>query len=258
MTALVTGGVFYAPDWLFTLGTCAFICFALWELFTMLRSRGSEVHRSFGVAVGAVIPLVVGFQLGQGRSGEVLFIVLACFFLFLFQFLRKDDPRSLEGISLTLFGIMYVSWFMSFILKIRMLEFGPLWIGYLVLVTKGSDIGAYLGGSLFGRHTLVPHISPKKSVEGTGAGLAASVALSLLFYDILPFKFSWIQLAVMGLLTGVVGQCGDLSESLIKRYCGVKDSGSRLPGFGGFLDIMDSVLFTTPLLYFFILTLERV
>jgi phosphatidate cytidylyltransferase len=254
LTAAIAWTIFAAPIWVFTLVTGGFICAGLYELLTMLRSRGVPVYRLFGVAVGAVIPLVVGLQLGSGRSGEVLFIVLACFGLFLLQFLRKNDPRALEGIALTLFGILYVSWFLSFAIRIRFLPDGGLLIAYLLTVTKGGDVGAYFGGTLFGRHTLVPHVSPRKTVEGTLAGIAASVALSLAFYDILPFDPGPWQLGLLGLLLALVAQCGDLSESLIKRSCGARDSGGGLPGFGGFLDLMDSALFTIPLFYFYLQT----
>jgi phosphatidate cytidylyltransferase len=129
---------------------------------------------------------------------------------------------------------------------------GHLWIAYLIAVTKIGDIAAYFIGSLWGRHSLIPHISPKKSVEGTLAGLSASVLVSAAFAGHLPVAFGAWQLAGIGLVTGIVAQCGDLSESLIKRYCGAKDSSRTIPGFGGLLDVMDSVLFTAPLFYFFL------
>lgn len=264
LARIVTGGslglfiaitIFIAPFWFFCLALGVFICLGLYEFFTMLKKKGIVVYRLFGIVIGAAIPVVVSLQLGFSRSGEVLFIVLACFSLFLLQFLHKDNPRALEGISLTFFGIMYISWFLSFIIRIRFFPGGDLWVAYLLVVTKGADVGAYVGGSLWGRHTLVPHISPRKSVEGTVAGILASALLSVSFYDILPLEFSRLHLLVIGLLMGLVGQCGDLSESLIKRYCSVKDSGRRLPGFGGFLDTMDSVLFTSPLFYFYLLSM---
>lgn len=251
---LIGWGIFSAPLWAFSLITFALIVAGLHEFFTMLRLHPVKVYRFFGVCVGAVIPVVVHFQLGYGRSGEVLFIVLACFCIFLIQFSRNDNPHALEAVSMTFFGIMYVSWFLSFVIKIRHLPGGAYWVAYLVAVTKSGDIGAYLGGSFFGRHSLLPHISPKKSVEGTLAGVTASAIVSLLFYDILPFKFGALQLALLGLFIGLIGECGDLSESLIKRYCGVKDSGRLLPGFGGVLDLLDSVLFTAPLFYFYLQT----
>ena len=154
------------------------------------------------------------------------------------------------GISLTLFGILYISWFLSFLIKIRFLEGGVIWVAYLLAVTKAGDIGAYAVGTLFGRHSLMPHISPKKSVEGTLGGLLVSALVSLSLGPTLPLNFEMFHLLVLGLLIGVIGQIGDLSESLMKRFCNAKDSGNFLPGMGGFLDAVDSILFTAPIFYF--------
>ena len=128
--------------------------------------------------------------------------------------------------------------------------FQKAWIAYLLAVTKAGDIGAYAVGTLFGRHSLIPHISPKKSVEGMGGGLAASILASFFLRRALPLHFECFHVLVLGFLIGVVGQIGDLSESLMKRFCNAKDSGHLLPGMGGFLDAVDSILFTAPIFYF--------
>lgn len=253
--ALIASALFFFPPWFFSAGTCVFILVGLFEFFTMLRKRGAPCFRLFGVVIGAIIPLVVHFQLGVTQSGEVLFIVLASLGLFIIQLSKNENPSALEGIAITFFGIMYVSWFLSYLIKIRYLTGGEVWIFYLLAVTKVGDMAAYGVGQFFGRHALIPHISPKKTIEGTGAGLASSTVASLCFYGLLPYPFSFINLIVLGILLGLVGQCGDLSESLIKRYCGVKDSGKVIPGMGGVLDIADSVLLTTPLFFFFLKTL---
>jgi len=252
--ALLVYGIFFAPVWFFSLGTAAFIIAGLYEFFAMLRKKGAIEYGVFGMLVGAVIPFVVHLQLGSGRSGEVLFIVLACFGLFLLQFARKDNPYALEGISITFFGIMYISWFLSFAIKLRFLDGGEWLIAYALVVTKSSDIGAYCIGMPLGRRLLIRHISPKKTVEGTLGGLLVAGLVSMLFASVLPFSINIYGLFLLGALIAAIGQSGDLAESLIKRYCGVKDSGSRIPGFGGVLDMMDSVLFTTPLFYFYVQT----
>ncbi|MBF0253513.1 MAG: phosphatidate cytidylyltransferase [Candidatus Omnitrophica bacterium] len=250
--ALVLWGVWLAPLIVFGMGVCTFSAIALYEFLTMLKLRGVAVNRFFGVVMGFVIPLVVYFQWGITQSGEVLFVVLACFFLFLIQFTRRENPRALEGIALTFFGIMYIGWFLSFVNKMLFIDGAAQWITYLLAVTKSSDIGAYVVGSAFGRHQLIPHISPKKSVEGTAAGLLTSVLVSMCAYGHLPLNFSYFHLAILGGAIGLVGQCGDLAESLIKRYCQTKDSATILPGFGGLLDVIDSILFTAPLFYFYL------
>ncbi len=252
--AVITYGIFWAPVWLFSLGTGVWIACGLFEFFTMLKRKGVLVYRVFGIVIGAVIPTVVHFQLGSNRSGEVLFIVLACFGLFILQFSRRDRPYALEGVALTFFGIMYISWFLSFIIKIRYMPSGSIYLAYLLAVTKSGDIAAYVLGTFLGRHTLIPHISPRKTMEGTLGGILASCLVSLAFAGVFPGSPSLAQLAFLGFLFGVAGLCGDLAESLIKRYAQAKDSGTLLPGLGGVLDAMDSVLFTAPLFYYYLQT----
>ena len=185
----------------------------------------------------------------HGRGRSFLSSSAASFFLS-FNFSTGKNEDALIGIALTLFGILYVSWFLSFAVKIRYLEGGAVWVAYLLTVTKSADIGAYTFGSLFGRHSLIPHVSPKKSVEGLFGGLFLSLVVSMLFVGHLPRQWSLPHLAILGLLIGIIGQIGDLSESLMKRFCQAKDSGAILPGMGGVLDAVDSILFTAPIFYF--------
>lgn len=252
LITLISYVLFFCLETAFAIMVTGFIGLAMYELLTMFRKADVPVYRLFGVSMGLVIPAIVYMELGHTQSGEILFLVLGCLFLFLLQFFRKDHSFALIGIALTLFSILYVSWFLSFLIKIRFMHDGVIWIAYLLAVTKSADIGAYLVGSLVGRHSLIPHISPKKTIEGTTAGCLASVAVSLAFRPVLPVPISAEHLLVAGLLMGVVGQIGDLSESLMKRFAGAKDSGGLLPGMGGVLDAVDSVLFTAPLFYFYL------
>ncbi len=242
--------LFYTPPVGFSCLVFVFIGFALFEFFTLLRQNGTPSYRFFGVSIGMVIPVVVSMEQGVTRSGEVLFLILACLFLFMLQFSRKDNHEALVGIAVTLFGILYVSWFSSFLIKIRFLQGGAVWVAYLIAVTKSADIGAYVVGSLIGRHPLMPHVSPKKSVEGFFGGLFFSILVSYAAKPFLPLDFTVPHLIVLGAIIGVVGQIGDLSESLMKRSCNVKDSGALFPGMGGVMDVGDSILFTAPIFYF--------
>jgi phosphatidate cytidylyltransferase len=119
----------------------------------------------------------------------------------------------------------------------------------VLLITKLGDIGAYLVGSRFGKTPLIPRISPKKTIEGAIGGLIFSILGAFISRPFLGF--SYLHLIVLGIVFGIVGQLGDLSESLIKRDCQVKDSGKILPGMGGILDEIDSLLFTAPTFYFY-------
>jgi phosphatidate cytidylyltransferase len=120
-------------------------------------------------------------------------------------------------------------------------------------VTKAGDIGAMLFGTLFGKHPLLPKVSPNKSIEGTFGGLVVSSMAAVLMRSFLPDlpHFTVWYIALMGVFFGSLGQLGDLSESLIKRDCNVKDSGNILPGVGGILDAIDSLLFSAPAFYLY-------
>ena len=242
--------LFFTSGFFFSLELILFVGLALYEFLTLLRKANIPVYRLFGVVMGIGVPIIAYMESGLTQSGEVLFLVLGCLFIFVLQFFHKDHSQALVGIALTLFGILYISWFLSFLIKIRFLEGGMLWTAYLLAVTKAADIGAYCMGSLFGRHSLIPHISPRKSIEGTLGGLLTSVIVSVAFSRYLPLQFSLLHVVVLGLLIGAVGQIGDLSESLMKRFCQTKDSGNLLPGMGGVLDAVDSILFTAPIFYF--------
>jgi len=251
---LVVFTIFIAPSWFFSLIIIALIALSLYEFYTMVESKGVSVYKYFGMILGIIVPLGIYLRKeGVIIDVEPLLIVLACLITVMLQLTRRDSSNALVKMSLTLFGILYISWFFSFIIKIKFMEHGALLCGFLVLVTKGGDIGAYIIGSLTGKHALIPRISPKKSVEGLLGGLASSFILAIMYrplIDFIPFG----HICVLGLLLGVLAQLGDLSESLIKRDCGVKDASAIFPGLGGGLDVLDSLLFTTPAFYFYMIT----
>jgi phosphatidate cytidylyltransferase len=150
----------------------------------------------------------------------------------------------------TTFGIVYVAWFFSFLMKLRYLPNGAKWVFYTIFIVKLGDAAAYFFGKAFGRVKLVEHISPQKSVEGAVAGFLATVLASLVSKTYLS-HVSAIHFLVMGVAVGFLAALGDLAESLIKRDVGVKDSGA-LPGLGGILDVMDSLLLSIPFVYYYI------
>ena len=161
------------------------------------------------------------------------------------------------SISVSLFGLLYVAWLFSFFIKLRYLDNGGLWICFVVLVCKLGDVGAYFIGKRFGRHKLIQRISPNKSIEGSLGGFLVSVLTACsarLFLPAVPV----VHLLVLGVLLGILGQLGDLAESLLKRDSQVKDSGRIIPGFGGVLDLIDSLLFTAPALYFYLTVIMKI
>jgi len=126
-----------------------------------------------------------------------------------------------------------------------------MFIAFLILVTKATDVGAYLIGKKFGKTLLIPRISPKKTKEGALGGLIFGSVTALLFGKLLT-GMEYYHILFLGLLLSIIGQVGDLAESLFKRDFDVKDSSHSLPGLGGVLDVIDSLLFTAPIFYFYI------
>ncbi len=242
-------------DWLNGLAVTAFILAGLFEFFSMLEKKGVHAYKYFGIAMGSVIPLSILFRFELTKSWELFFIVIALLFLITMQFKRRQNSGAIVAISTTVFGILYVSWFASFLIKIRYLPGGMALLTSLIIITKLGDVGAYLTGRRFGRTPLLPRVSPKKSMEGALGGLLFSVAGSLFCKGLL--SFSYVHLAFLGISLGLVGQLGDLSESLMKRDCEVKDSSAIIPGIGGVLDLIDSLLFTAPVFYFYISLILR-
>ncbi len=236
--------------WVCGLAVTVFIFIGLYEFFTMLEKKGIRIYKYFGIGMGIVIPLSIVLNFELTKSWELLFIVLAVLFLLLMQFTRRDSSGTIVGISTTIFGILYVSWFMSFMIKIRYLNGGAGFILSLLLIAKLGDIGAYLIGSRFGKTPLIPRISPKKSVEGAIGGLLFSIGGALISKPLLNLPYPY--LVCIGLFLGVLAQLGDLSESLMKRDCQVKDSGNIFSAMGGVLDVIDSLLFTAPVFYFYL------
>ena len=157
--------------------------------------------------------------------------------------------------ALVVGGILYVGLLLSYLVDLR-LEAGRNWVFLAIFATFGSDTLAYFIGKAFGRHRMAPRISPGKTWEGAAAGLIGAVAVSLLFTIDWPLQLpiSYGEAVLLGVLISVFGQLGDLVESMFKRYAGVKESGSLMPGHGGLLDRMDSILFagvTVHVYYFF-------
>ncbi len=226
------------------------IAACLWEYFTMLERKGIGVYKYVGTALGVILPLSIAFRFELTRGWELLFTVLGILALTLIQFKRRTSSGAIVELSTTIFGILYISWFLSFMIKIRYLDAGLGLLAGLLLMTKLGDIGAFLIGMRFGKTPLMPLISPKKSVEGALGGLLFSALGAMISKPLLGG--SWFQLAAMGVVFGALAQLGDLSESLMKRDCQVKDSSQVLPGMGGVLDVMDSLLFTAPAFYLYI------
>lgn len=237
------------------LASCLLILIALYEFFYMVEKKGVRLFKPLGLLVGALIPITIYFRFSIQEGWQFLFVVIGIFILFLSELTKKDAHQSVLSISATVFGIIYISWCFSFIIRIRQLPEGAMLTGFLILVTKSSDVGAYLWGKKFGKTRLLKRISPKKSLEGAIGGFFTSLAIGIIFSLFIGSINFWGKFFII-IILAIIAQLGDLFESLIKRDCQVKDSGKLLPGMGGILDVIDSLIFTAPTFYLY-LTMMR-
>jgi phosphatidate cytidylyltransferase len=214
----------------------------------MAKAGGQHPLTPLGMAGGL---MVAGLQF-FGASGAWLGLGVAGWLMILLIRLLLD-AADLKGAAsrgaITLLGVVYVAGLLSFSALLRGLDDGITYIFYLTLVTWAGDIGAFYVGTALGKRPLYPAISPHKTVEGGLGGLACSVLAScaarLWFWE----RLGVVQTLSLGIGLGVMGQVGDLCESMLKRGFGVKDAGALIPGHGGILDRIDSLLFTGPVLY---------
>jgi phosphatidate cytidylyltransferase len=153
--------------------------------------------------------------------------------------------------AVLLMGFLYVPLLMSHLVMIRLLPHGIPWLFLIMVIVMSGDSAAYYVGSSFGKTKLYPAVSPKKSVEGSLGGLAGSLVGAFIFKALFFHELRPLDCIATALLLGVLGQLGDLFESLLKRSCGVKDSGTIFPGHGGVLDRLDSLLFAGPAAYYY-------
>jgi phosphatidate cytidylyltransferase len=224
------------------------------EFYRMARNRGIRPQVVLGIIFGVLIALSFypGFSLFRGTGAA--FCITAGMFSIMSARLFSPRPvdGALEDIAVTLLGIFYIALLFGFQVAIRKYDDGKQWIVFLYLVIWASDTGAYYIGTLLGKHKLYPKISPKKSVEGLIGGMIAAAGAGLLCRAWFLPAVSFEEAAVLGIVLAVAGTLGDFVESLFKRSVGVKDSGNLIPGHGGILDRMDSMLFAAPVLYYYL------
>ena len=246
----------------------------LWEYFQMIEHSGMRCFKAFGMACGAASFIGSFLTLRTNSQSAAYDFEMFVLLVFLFGVFARQMFRStakyapLETMAYTLFGLLYVAWLFNLMTKIVYViprtangaTVGQYYVLYLVVVTKVADMGAYLVGSRIGRHRMIAHISPAKTWEGFGGSLAFAVVGSYLVILLMQRQLAWLNFfnaTVLGLLIGLAAVVGDLGESLIKRSTGVKDSGGLLPGIGGVLDLIDSLLFSAPILFFYLRFLVR-
>lgn len=253
------------------IGLLAFV--ATMEYFRMLRAAKARCFPLLGLGVSAGYMLVLyGYYLsGSPPPPWLEALVFSVVLAGAFSLQLREPVRGIESllaVAVTVLGFGYVAFLFNFSAHLlfvlpggldvpgRVSAQGAFLLLWLLAVTKFTDMGAYITGSLFGRHKMIPHISPGKTWEGFGGALffaqLAACGLYAAFPVELAFFGGWTHVVVLGFVLAILAVIGDLAESVVKRALDAKDSGRMLPGIGGSLDLIDSVCFTAPALYFYL------
>jgi phosphatidate cytidylyltransferase len=224
---------------------------ALWEYNNVILKETDRWSRFYGVIVGAMVVPV--FYLG--RPGAVLpYIIVSILVLFVNRFFyEREFAGAIGWTGARLLGIVYIAVPLGHLIVLRETELGPWWILFALTVIWANDTFAFFVGNLAGRHKLSPAISPNKTVEGAVGGLSGGVLGAILFNRFFNMGAGPFEVFYLSIVIGTLGILGDLVESLIKRGAGVKDTGNIIPGHGGVMDRVDSLLFAIPALYYYLI-----
>jgi len=226
----------------------ALIAAAAYEFYAMTKKRGTRPFTLLGIAACAVafnLPWIT-----PGKADFRLLVAAVAGVAFLLLFFRQSRANALADLAVTLFGVVYVGILASYVTGIFMFEAGGKIALFYIAVSKSSDIGGYLAGRLAGRHKLALSISPNKTIEGSLGGIALSLMAAFLLQGMLPAAVPGEWLILFALAVNIASQFGDLSESVIKRSCEVKDSAVFLPAVCGALDLIDSLLLSAPVAFY--------
>lgn len=231
----------FAPEWLFlgVVSLAAILCY--YEYDAIGKAYGFGAPGPLGYGAGLILLL---------WNGEGWLVLTAAALVAMAFAMRDSDlSKSLPRSALLLLGLVYIFGAWKCAVLIRAVS--PHWLMYALLVNWCGDIGAYYTGRSIGKHKLAPQVSPKKTWEGAAGSIVASILLAgayLVYFLHVPIP----EVIALTIVVNAAGQLGDLVESSAKRGAGVKDSGTMLPGHGGFLDRVDSTLFALPVVYAFV------
>lgn len=239
---------FSGPFW-FTLFTALIAAVALYEYYHMSLAGKRLPERLLAIGFGALLVPLFASQQAYALQAGLVFVVLFFGLIFLWRF--GDLQQVVQQLALLLFGFFYVPLLLGHLVLLRGLPFGREWIYLVLLIVMASDTGAYFSGITLGRHKLYPAISPNKSVEGAVGGLLGALVGAFVARATFFPALDAGDCLLLGLGLGAMSQLGDLFESMLKRACGVKDSGVLFPGHGGILDRLDSLLFAFPLAFYY-------
>ena len=246
----------WAPKWLFMVVLLALVERSLYEYFFMARQGGLRVFRELGYPAGAVVCLSQWKSLGTSSAAELAALIIVVIVIpVLGLWMTLDSADYLIGVSTTLFGVIYTAFTLSCLFPLRFSRVGLRFADgrqillFLLAVICVGDIFAYLTGRTLGRRLIFPRVSPRKTLEGSLGGLAASIIVGWTYARLFWRVSQWTTVIPCAACVAVAGQVGDLIESALKRSANLKDSGALLPGHGGLLDRVDSLLVGAPVFW---------
>lgn len=272
--AVVLATVLWLPSWAGWLVLIAGTMLAQYEFYGFIRRSGIPAFWILGLVCGAALVSAVFFTVGpspgdmrRSAEGENMVLLASLAAVLVRQLIERRNAQRLATMACTLLGVLYVPFLMNYFARLAFAwegafakrGLGPTGMGLvllLILVVKVSDTGAYTVGKLWGRHKMFPRISPGKTWEGAVGGLSAGLLASCAFAAGMGYRMGELHLSLahavaLGVLLPAAGMLGDMAESLLKRSAGIKDAGDLVPGFGGVLDVLDSLLFGAPVLYLY-------
>lgn len=221
----------------------------LWELY---RAVGME--KTMPAIIGYIVSIGLDCLTAQGKHEWMFMLLILTLMVMMACYVIAYPKYNSEQIIMVFFGLIYVTVMLSFVFQVRFLEGGILMVWLIYIGAWGSDTCAYCVGKLIGKHKMPSTLSPNKTIEGCVGGIAGAALIGFLFA--LGFyrdnSTLWWQFAVVGAVSSVISQIGDLTASAIKRNHDIKDYGKLIPGHGGILDRFDSIIFTAPIVYYLI------
>ena len=228
-----------------------FLCGAIYEIYLILEKKEVKTFKKTGVFFAALIFLSAIFY----NDIFVLYIYTVMILYLFFSVVFSKKINDLPGVFFTSGPVLYVTILGIYIIKLRLLPDGIYFLFLLPLLTWIYDAGAYFTGRFFGKHKLIPELSPGKTVEGLFGGILINIiTIVIIKFTVLPnyLNFKITDAIILPLLTSCFGQVGDIAASVIKRYGGVKNSSNLFSEHGGILDKMDSMLFNAPVIYLYV------
>lgn len=226
------------------------------EFYAMMKAKGYRPYTWLGILCG----LALSLHVYRGGLSIALLLTLTLMLVMIIELFRRETAHALNHIAITVMGVLYVAWLGSHLILLREArgvagagdDLGARLVFLVAAITWVGDTASYLVGIAVGRRPLLPRVSPAKTVEGAVGGLLGSAGAGVLCAATFAPFLTLPGAAMLGVAGGACGQLGDLVESLLKRSVGIKDSAGLIPGHGGVLDRFDSLLFSAPLLYYYL------